>query len=375
MFSNSALQGISFDGLMDPNANGAGLSNNAMLQSQQQGGQSQALQGVNSNSNGNLLQQSFQQQGLQGMGANNFMFQQGMPAGVGNNMMFPSAQDGNLLSGNSASDLMNLSNTNSMFGNNNQVMSSPMPINPKLRMVSLLQRDPSFNSQVPSVTGTNASASSFHSNLSLSNRGMGIQGFTNATFPSNVPAPAAVENAQMAAMFGNNSSGEVIMDPRQQLQQQQQGMMGAGLWSERASSLLGNMVCAPNAKKTKRVKKKAPKDKPKRPLSAYNIYFKEERARLLAKDMEESQFGPEHRTASGKIKFENLAKIISARWGSLESNEMDYYKEKADEDMQRYRSQMEVYKKKHEQEAAASQTGGTGETNDDDQPTAKRQKV
>ena len=117
-----------------------------------------------------------------------------------------------------------------------------------------------------------------------------------------------------------------------------------GLWSRRATALLGNMVCS-----DKRGKRKANKDKPKRPLSAYNYFFKEERARLLTKDSESSsQVSDEQRTSTGKIKFENLAKIISSKWQSLDERDLVYYKQKATEDLQRYRKEMEAYNKKQE---------------------------
>lgn len=136
-----------------------------------------------------------------------------------------------------------------------------------------------------------------------------------------------------------------------------------GPWSAASASLLGKMAStgAPDSK-AKKVRKK-PKDKPKRPLSAYNIFFKEERGRILAEIPEsdskedlsaEAEGGDGNQSARkrkkrphGKIGFENLAKVIGQRWQELNSEEVEYYKKKAEEDMKRYKNQMEEYMAKN----------------------------
>jgi hypothetical protein len=104
-----------------------------------------------------------------------------------------------------------------------------------------------------------------------------------------------------------------------------------------------------------------PKDRPKRPLSAYNIFFKEERARILAELPETSSTAANpdeatntseppakktrrrRRNTHGKISFEGLAKAIGRRWQEQTPEQVRYYKEKADFDMQRYRRELETY--------------------------------
>ena len=120
-----------------------------------------------------------------------------------------------------------------------------------------------------------------------------------------------------------------------------------GPWSATSAGLLGNMV-ASSQDKEKKVKKK-PKDKPKRPLSAYNIFFKEERTRIL-EALPEGDPKPENsggrkrkKRPHGKIGFESLAKVIGQRWQELTADQVDYYKKKAESDMLRYKSEMEKY--------------------------------
>ncbi|KAL7559942.1 hypothetical protein ACA910_008264 [Epithemia clementina (nom. ined.)] len=191
----------------------------------------------------------------------------------------------------------------------------------------------------PSMSGTQTSSAS---DLSTSDRMMleRLQATSNASF-----------------LVGNNASSATnmvsILPPATQRDTYaEQGILGP--WSERSAGLLGSMVCSESSNqsgKVKRTRRKQPKDKPKRPLSAYNIFFKEERARLLTKappaDGGDSE--GQKRTANGKIGFENLAKIIGGKWQDLQPREVEYYKSKASADMDRYKKEMLEYNKKQGQ--------------------------
>lgn len=118
-------------------------------------------------------------------------------------------------------------------------------------------------------------------------------------------------------------------------------------------------------------------DKPKRPLSAYNIFFKEERARLVEeleqklKEAEDqhgegisvSQDGPHHEiynrenTSSDVIKrrkkrphriisFQDMAKIIADRWKNVEPERLQEYEARAETDKQRYLKDRQDYQQK-----------------------------
>jgi hypothetical protein len=108
-------------------------------------------------------------------------------------------------------------------------------------------------------------------------------------------------------------------------------------------------------KKAKQFRAKKPKDMPRRPLSGYNIFFKEERARMLAESS--GKRGPGETEGEGEIKdnnevppakgvkigFEAMAKTVGKRWKALPEEELARYKSMAKLDMERYRREMDNY--------------------------------
>jgi HMG-box domain len=80
---------------------------------------------------------------------------------------------------------------------------------------------------------------------------------------------------------------------------------------------------------------KKPKDMPRRPLSAYNLFFKSERERLLAPIHEECT--PEIRKSkSVGIGFAGLAREIAKKWKSLDKSERSSYEREAETEKKRY---------------------------------------
>jgi hypothetical protein len=104
---------------------------------------------------------------------------------------------------------------------------------------------------------------------------------------------------------------------------------------------------------------KKPKDMPKRPLSAYNLFFKEERERILSAgpDTTEGVGSPtggddkdalektKHGRTSG-VGFSNLTKKIAIRWQQLDKEGRAPYEKRAAKDKKRYDEAVLVWRAK-----------------------------
>jgi len=85
---------------------------------------------------------------------------------------------------------------------------------------------------------------------------------------------------------------------------------------------------------------KKPKDMPRRPMSAYNCFFRQKRSEIL----EEARAS---NAASGEtIGFESMAKRIAKLWKEITPEELEPYQKRAQEDMERYRREMDEYQLK-----------------------------
>mmetsp|Transcript_2409 Transcript_2409/g.3695 ORF Transcript_2409/g.3695 Transcript_2409/m.3695 type:complete len:360 (+) Transcript_2409:83-1162(+) len=82
--------------------------------------------------------------------------------------------------------------------------------------------------------------------------------------------------------------------------------------------------------------------KPKRPLSAYNIFFKSERAKLVQ--------------AKKKVGFANMAKEISVKWKNLSDEEHKKYADEAEIEQKKYRSAVKEWKAKTKFELSTQST-------------------
>jgi len=81
-------------------------------------------------------------------------------------------------------------------------------------------------------------------------------------------------------------------------------------------------------KKRKRRKQK-PKDYPKRPLSAYNIFFKETRERILKQN--------------GKTNFQDMVRKIAALWKEITPEDKETFDAIASKDLIRYKEEVGIY--------------------------------
>jgi len=94
-----------------------------------------------------------------------------------------------------------------------------------------------------------------------------------------------------------------------------------------------------------------PMEKPKRALSAYNIFFQKERQRILDETPEPTN-GKKPRRSHGKIGFAPLARMIAAKWKSIDEHTKAEYKHLATQEKARYNQEMQIWKSKQHQRAA-----------------------
>lgn len=132
---------------------------------------------------------------------------------------------------------------------------------------------------------------------------------------------------------------------------------------------------AKRANSTRKPTKKKPKDKPKRPRSAYNYFFQQERQRVLAyltrdktvplEGDEVVDVDQEKRLIkeTGKVSFEEMGKIIGTRWKNLPNENLSKFTELALGDTERYKKEMVVYNKKQDEAASQAMKAQTEHAN------------
>lgn len=92
---------------------------------------------------------------------------------------------------------------------------------------------------------------------------------------------------------------------------------------------------------------------PRRPLSAYNFYFKNQRALILEErerdpSLKEADVSKIQSTTSARRTpglFASMAKTIAQRWKAIAPKELEKYKRLAEDDKKRYKEEIASYNK------------------------------
>lgn len=100
------------------------------------------------------------------------------------------------------------------------------------------------------------------------------------------------------------------------------------------------------------------REKPKRPLSAYNMFFRDQREALLKSlpAPPKREDGRRPKNSHGKINFKDLAQTIAARWKQICPAEKKRYEEIAEVGRKKYREVAKKWKEQQRQEGLLSKT-------------------
>jgi hypothetical protein len=89
---------------------------------------------------------------------------------------------------------------------------------------------------------------------------------------------------------------------------------------------------------------------PKRPLSAYNYFFRSERARLVGVDLDLKEIADvhnrkkrRHRKTHGKMGFREMANRVGERWRGLSDEEKTPFVKMFEDDRARYKTELKVW--------------------------------
>lgn len=116
-------------------------------------------------------------------------------------------------------------------------------------------------------------------------------------------------------------------------------------------------------KTTKRVrdpKRKKPKDAPRRPLSAYNLFYRDEREKMMCDDDYDY---PENQEIFG---IAGLSKTIGFKWGNLNSESRGVYVELAKIEKEAYYEKVKAWKKQKKQKSSQDDKEQQKSNDDDD---------
>jgi len=109
-------------------------------------------------------------------------------------------------------------------------------------------------------------------------------------------------------------------------------------------------------KKEKRTPWKKPKSMPRRPLSAYNLFFQTQRKEMIAglpKPVKKTSSKRRSRKVHG-VGFADMARTIAKRWKGLEKTEKEPFEKQAKIEKDRYLAEMAVWRKAEKEKKGAT---------------------
>jgi hypothetical protein len=130
---------------------------------------------------------------------------------------------------------------------------------------------------------------------------------------------SANEGVSLSTAPGGASGGEVLNSNSERSQEKA---------SRKRTVASSSKSSAPSRRKKK------PKGMPKRPLSAYNLFFQSQRVKILDENGD---------AGNRRIGFEELGRVIGKKWKSLSTGERKIYVKLAEKDNIRYRKEMDAY--------------------------------
>lgn len=177
----------------------------------------------------------------------------------------------------------------------------------------------------------------------------------------------------------SENTGSISSEPRRTLSRRNSNESVRSIHSSGSAGSSGSKSSAKRKTATKRRSWKKPKDKPKRPLSAYNIFFKHTRSRIVEGFTDEgtaeetiasiegivanSTETRRHRKTHGQISFGDLARTIADKWKNISKTQRAVFDHYAALDMKRYRRDVSIWKAKKESEALAAASGANDSQN------------
>ena len=187
------------------------------------------------------------------------------------------------------------------------------------------------------------------------------------------PSKEATVTTKSSPLVNNKPAASDAIPPRKGLASKKKKLAKKGSKSKADKKLSSSKKSSGKRRK----KGDKPSDMPRRALSAYNIFFSEQRQKILkeldggeeeeSKDQEEDKkerpsvldrtFFPvrkkrAHRKVHGKIGLVSLARTVSQRWKELPDKERKYFQDLAEQDRERHKLAMIEYQDRKAAEAA-----------------------